>query len=148
MSGNAMEQLMVIWSPDNPLFPVHRQHAQYINSISIYECGVMLFLGGGVSCVFFLLPDSLSLRELMCFYAFGVVILKNIASLNPPMALLSQRVSFFKGGLYPSLNPPWPYSRSEYCSLREGCTRELTQQLLAASVWIGEGSIAYDRSTA
>ena len=38
--------------------------------------------------------------------------------------------------------------RSEYCSFREGCPLEFAQQLIAVGVWIGEGNIIYDCSTA
>ena len=47
---------------------------QGINSTSIYKSGTMLFLGGSVSFVFFLLPDCLFPRELLCFRAFRHVI--------------------------------------------------------------------------
>ena len=59
MARNSTEQLVMIWSRENPLFSVHCQHGQNINSTSIYECGIMLFVGGSVSCVLFLLLDCL-----------------------------------------------------------------------------------------
>ena len=67
MARNSMEQLVAIWSRENPVFSVHRQYAQDINSASIYECGIMLFLGGMGSCVFFPLPD-LSLLTNCCTF--------------------------------------------------------------------------------
>ena len=70
MARNSTEQLMAIWSRENPLFLVRRQHGQDINSTSIYDCGIMLFLGGGVSCAFFLLLD--------CLFSSRTVVLSRI----------------------------------------------------------------------
>ena len=67
---------------------------QDINSTSIFEYDIMLFLVGGISYVFFLLPDRLFAYELY----FRTLRLENIVSLNPRIALLSQRVLFFQGG--------------------------------------------------
>ena len=72
---------MAIWSRENPLFQVHRHHGQDINSTSIYKCGIMLFLGCGVSCALFLLPDCLFPRELLCFRELGRVIFEIILRL-------------------------------------------------------------------
>ena len=70
---------------------------QDINPTNIYECGIMLFLGGDVSYVFSLLPDYLFPRGL-CFRTYGF---ENIACPKPCITLLSHRVLFFQGGLSP-----------------------------------------------
>ena len=125
MARNSTEQPVAVWSRENPLFPTHHQHGQDMKSTSIYKCGVMLFLGGGVCCVFFLLPGYLSPRELLCFRSYGFKGGKKVSP-NPRIALLSQRVLFFQGGLYP---------RTRAAAIRSKCL-------------IGEAIIAYDRSTA
>ena len=108
MANNITERLVAIWSRENPLFPVYRKHEQDINSTSIYECGIVLFLGGGVSCVFSFLHDRRFPRGL-CFRHLN----SKFASPDPRMALLLQR---------------------ECCFSREGWPQELAQQLSAPSV--------------
>ena len=78
------------------LFCTSSTRRQNINSTSIYKCGIVLLLGGGVSCVFFLLSGCLFPRGL-CFCTFRFEI---FAHLNPRIVLLSQRM-LFQGGLSP-----------------------------------------------
>ena len=50
MAKSSQSGLVVsaIWSREDPFFPVHLSSSQYINSPSIYKCGVMLALNGVV----------------------------------------------------------------------------------------------------